>query len=125
MLRGRPAAWFAAAVLVAAAPCGCGSDGTATAACPQDLPQTCPSPSPRFAADVQPIFERRCWRCHTGSGEAAASHDFSSYDRIFGQRSAILNQVYACRMPPSEATPLAAEERAALLGWLVCKAPND
>jgi len=37
----------------------------------------------------------------------------------------VLTQVYSCRMPQPGAAPLTEAERAALLGWLVCGAPND
>ena len=38
----------------------------------------------------------------------------------------MLDQVYACAMPPSDAgVTLSLEEREALLGWLVCNAPNN
>jgi uncharacterized membrane protein len=80
---------------------------------------------PSFKTDVEPIFEQRCWSCHANGGVEAAAHDFSTYDRIYGQRSSILNQVYACRMPPADATPLTGEERSKLLAWFVCKAPNN
>lgn len=106
---------------------GCGSsrEESPPAACPNDLPAACPAAPPSFAATVEPVFERRCWTCHTDGGVAASAHDFSTYDRIYAQRSSILNQVYGCEMPPEDAGQLTAEERAAFLGWFVCKAPNN
>ena len=41
------------------------------------------------------------------------------------QRGPMLNQVYACNMPPDDAGQPTPEERAILLGWFVCKAPNN
>ena len=49
---------------------------------------------------------------------------FSAYDQVYSQRSQILNQVYACKMPPDGAEPLSPEERKTLLTWLVCGAPR-
>jgi hypothetical protein len=36
-----------------------------------------------------------------------------------------LNQVYACNMPPGSAAQPTVQEREALLGWLVCGAPQN
>lgn len=93
--------------------------------CPSDLPAACPTPTPSWAADVAPIVTSRCYPCHAPGGIAAAKHELSSYDRVFAQRSAVLNQVYACAMPPKDAPALTPVERQKLLGWLVCKAPNN
>ena len=119
-----------AAVLVAAAcslggAAACSSQGASSAVCPNDLPSACPTPPPSFAKDVEPIFERRCWSCHTGNGIAAEAHDFSTYANIFAERSTILNRVYGCEMPPADAVQPTPQERTTLLGWLVCKAPNN
>lgn len=114
----------AAAAVVA---CTSTPDGPtdAGASCPQDLPAACPNPPPSYAAEVLGVFQRRCFVCHTDGGVAAGRRDFSTYDKIFAQRSPILNQVYACQMPPPDAGQPTPAERAALLGWLVCKAPNN
>jgi hypothetical protein len=37
----------------------------------------------------------------------------------------MLVQVNACAMPPADAGPLSTIDRTALLGWLVCKAPEN
>lgn len=99
--------------------------GSSGSQCPQDLPATCPTPTPSFAGEVDPIIVRRCGGCHLDGGVAQPTRDFTTYDDIFRQRSPILNQVYSCNMPPPDAGQPTAEERAALLGWLVCKAPNN
>jgi hypothetical protein len=105
---------------------GCAPDSNAnTASCPQDLPSSCLTPPPSFKSDVEPILERRCWACHTDGGVAASAHDFSTYAHVFAQRTEMLDQVYACRMPPEGADAPTPEERAKLLGWFVCKAPNN
>ena len=55
----------------------------------------------------------------------AASIDFTTYQNVFVQRSAILTQTYSCRMPPEGETGPTDPERASLLGWLVCGSPNN
>jgi uncharacterized membrane protein len=126
MIPFRTSAVAAAVVLSVGVAAACSSQGSSNGAvCPNDLPASCPTPPPSFAKDVEPVFERRCWPCHTGAGIAAEAHDFSTYDNIFADRSTILNRVFACEMPPADSAQPTPEERAALLAWLVCKAPNN
>jgi len=103
----------------------CSPDTSSTPSCPSDLPNECVNPPPSFKTDVEPILERRCWVCHTDGGPAAATHDFSTYDHVFLQRGSMLNQVYSCRMPPADAGQPTPDERAKLLMWFVCKAPDN
>ncbi len=100
-------------------------DADSESTCPQDLPTACPEPAPSYARDIVPILERRCFACHADGGIETKKHDFGSYDAVFAQRSPILNQVYACLMPPPDASALMPDERAGLLGWFVCHAPNN
>ncbi len=108
-------------------PSSSSSSGAADAApaCPSDLPSACPATVPSYKEEVQGVIVSRCWGCHADGGVAQRGNDLSTYDDIFKQRSAVLNQVYACQMPPSDAGALSPAERAALLAWLVCKAPNN
>ena len=93
--------------------------------CPDDVPAACPSPEPSYANDVAPIFARRCAPCHFPGGIEVATHDFSKYDVIHDQKGAILGQIHACLMPPPDAGAPTPDERAALLGWIVCGAPQN
>ena len=111
------AAAAAAMVLVA---CGGGSDPT----CPNDLPSSCVQPAPSYKTDVQPVMSARCLSCHAPGGQEAAL-PFTTYSQVFANRAAILDQTYACRMPPAGSPPPTAPERALLLHWLVCGAPNN
>lgn len=106
-----------AAVLCAA--CG----GSSDVSCPNDA-VVCPSPAPSYSTTVSTIIQNRCLSCH-GPGGQWASKPFNTYDLVFANRSAILNQVYACRMPPAGATPPTPNERAQLIGWLACGAQNN
>jgi hypothetical protein len=101
----------------------CSSDPV-DSSCPNDLP-TCANNAPSYKADIAPIMERRCLDCHADAGSPASSKNFSDYDHVFAQRSAILNNVYACKMPKKPAAPLAPEDRQKLLLWLKCNAPNN
>ena len=99
-------------------------DPTPASTCPQDLPATCPSPPPSYKNDVADILDARCNRCH-GSGGSAAEKPLTDYASVYRLRSGVLNQTYSCNMPPKDEKQLTTEQRAALLQWLVCGAPNN
>jgi uncharacterized membrane protein len=114
------------AVLVFVSSCSSSSTGGSGGgnACPQDLPSVCPSPAPSYKDTVAAIFASRCTRCHSPTG-VEPSRDFTTYANVHAQRSAILDQVYACSMPPAGETPPTNDERTQLLAWLVCAAPDN
>ncbi len=95
--------------------------------CPNDLPSDvdCATASPMYQ-DVAPIFAARCSVCHRVGG-FQTTYLFDTYAQIYVDttRTRILTQIYGCRMPPSCAPNLAAEERATMLKWLVCGAPES
>ncbi len=93
--------------------------------CPRDLPASCPPAVPSYQADVASIIQRRCLSCHGNGGVAAGKFNFTTYGQVFAARSTVLNQVYGCVMPPLDAGQLTPDERATLLAWLVCHAPNN
>jgi hypothetical protein len=112
----------ALAALLALAAC---EPAPAAGSCPDDLPPACPAPAPSYQAQVAPLLEARCVGCH-GAGQVASNRLLDSYGSVFPQRAAVLRQTYACQMPPADAgAPLTLAERAALLGWLVCGAPDN
>lgn len=94
-------------------------------ACPQDLPATCPTVVPSYQTTIAPVISLRCLACHGDGGIEVTKRDLSNYAAVFKERSAVLNQVYACSMPPAASPALTADERKALLDWLVCHAPNN
>lgn len=61
--------------------------------------------------------------CHAPGGRAA-DHDLTTQAGLHRDRRTALSRVYACIMPPDDAPPLSLDERAKLLAWLVCDAPN-
>ncbi|MFO0659591.1 MAG: hypothetical protein U0165_07150 [Polyangiaceae bacterium] len=92
------------------------------ATCPNDLPDSCPSTPPTWDTGVSDVVKSKCASCHTQGGEAAFK-PFDTHDEILASRSAALNQVYACKMPPADGASLTEEERATLLQWFVCGSP--
>jgi len=76
---------------------------------------------------VKPIIAERCFPCHApgGAGVGSTGRDFSQYDTIHTQRSAVLNQIYSCNMPPPDAGAPTSDQRDKLLAWLVCGAPDN
>ncbi len=97
----------------------------AAPACPNDLPAACVAPAPGFDAAVGPILARRCNACHGDGGFERPAHDLGTYAGVFKQRGSVLTQVYGCLMPPVDAAALDPAERAQVLDWLVCGAPNN
>ena len=91
--------------------------------CPNDLPQSCPPNAAGYAATVEPIFATSCVPCHRPGGTSV--HLLQTYTQIFDLRGPVLDQVYACKMPPVDFPPLSPAQRADVLGWLSCGAPND
>ena len=85
-------------------------------------PAPCVQP-PSYRLDVQPIVQRRCLSCHSGSGDAAEDHDFSRLDVMRAQRHLMRGRVASRAMPPPGAPPLASDEATVLLQWLNCGAP--
>lgn len=77
---------------------------------------------------MQAILASRCGQCHEDGGVEAKEHNFDTYAHVYAQRTSILTQVAPCKMPPQDGTALSQltlEEREALLGWLVCRAPEN
>jgi hypothetical protein len=95
------------------------------AACGRQRPTGCALPSPSFVREVAPIVERRCFSCHATGGMAAEDHDFSRFATIHAQKEALLAQVGACAMPPSQAPTLEPSEADVLLRWLACGAQQN
>ncbi len=114
----------AALSLVAATALSCSSPSTPTTevGCPNDLPAKCPSPQPAYA-DVAPVFAAHCTRCH-GPGGVEATRPLDSYAHVFKLKGPVLNQIYACVMPPATEPTVSSSERKLVLGWLVCGAPE-
>ncbi len=125
-------AWTTALALGAGCSTSTGGGGGSNP-CPNDLPASCPTPAPSYAADVVPVIQQYCFPCHASGGIEAQHFDYSTYAGVYASRAVVLTQVNDCLMPPSApvpgvdggTTPLTIEARLALLGWLVCGAPDN
>jgi uncharacterized membrane protein len=117
-MRG-PGVLLVCAALAAAAACGPPGDS-----CPNDAPQSCPSPAPSYAGEVQAIIQSRCVPCHAPGGQEAIK-PLLTYMEAYNLRVMMLTQVASCRMPLAGAPQLSPDERQTLMGWIVCGAPNN
>ncbi|MGO9064848.1 MAG: hypothetical protein ACLQIH_08935 [Myxococcaceae bacterium] len=114
---------LAVSALATLAADACGSP----AQCLNDLPASCPTPIPSYSTSVSGIINQTCVvGCHTpDSGNNGADIPLNTYEEVYSQRSAVLNQAYECFMPPAGYPPLTATQREQLFGWLVCGAPDN
>jgi hypothetical protein len=121
----RPVA-LAVAVLLAVAMAVAAACGQSGPTCPTgDLPASCPASAPSYASDVTPIIQARCFPCHANGGVEGSRHNFQTYAGVFNERGPILDEIYACIMPPPGAPTLSNAERLTFMTWLVCGAPNN
>lgn len=87
----------------------------------------CENPIPSYAKDVAPALDRACnSTCHApGVGPWPLTNwaDVADWGNIIG------GDIEQCSMPPPDAGAgngtLTDKERAAILNWLVCGAPNN
>ena len=113
-----------AAVVLVSSGCSSATPTPPPPSCPQDLPAVCPSPPPSYKNDVVDILDARCNRCH-GTGGNAADKPLTDYESVYRLRSGVLNQVYACHMPPAADAQLSSAQRKTLLEWLICHSPDN
>jgi hypothetical protein len=73
---------------------------------------------------VAPLVTRLCRPCHTPGG-VESTIPFDTYEQVRARRADIQALVGGCVMPPADQPQPTKAESAALLGWLVCDAPND
>ena len=118
------AAWvFVCVVSGACSPDSGASAGAGGASCGA-TPTACPAPPPRYAADVAPILAKSCSPCHLPGGKEQ-NRLLTSYGEVFPQRGAVLSQLINCKMPPSDGPAVTPEDRAKVVGWLLCGAHDD
>ena len=120
----RARAWSVHVLLVACA-AGCSDPAPARNCAIPQMP-SCPDPAPSYATDVSPIFQTYCVRCH-GPGGVEFNKPLTTWAEANSRYGAVLQQVfYFCAMPPATEPQLTdPAQRAALLGWLMCMAPNN
>lgn len=89
--------------------------------CPFSPPSACPDPKPTYA-DVQPIFEERCFACHDGTGQ---QWGLTSYQHVADWFGEIRSQMIACTMPPLDSgMTMPVSERIKILTWIRCGFPK-
>jgi mono/diheme cytochrome c family protein len=110
----------------AACAAGCSDPATPPPGCVPPPAPSCPDPAPSYAADVAPIFQTYCVRCH-GPGGVEFNKPLDSWAQVNSRYGSVLQQVfYFCAMPPATEPQLTdPAARTALLGWLACMAPNN
>jgi uncharacterized membrane protein len=122
------ARWFRALVLAVVAGCGTNDGpGGQTTTCEPGLPTTdaCATNAPSYATVIAPLVRERCLSCHF-AGNRNSSVVLETQQELSQRTQLVETQVYRCTMPPpGDAPPLAEAERAELLQWLVCGAPNN
>jgi hypothetical protein len=92
------------------------------AACAHARHESCETPAPSFAREIEPLLEAHCLRCHADDGPAADEHDFSRFETLHAQAHAVEEMVGACAMPPKKSPPLSDQEADVILRWVACGA---
>jgi hypothetical protein len=107
--------------------CPGGGDGPADGGdpCPNDVPASCPAQVPSYQGQVAGIIQERCFPCHATGGMAGPRFNYTTYAGVHANYGPMIFQLSICRMPPADAGQPTTDERAALLAWLVCEAPNN
>ena len=84
----------------------------------------CNTAAPSYATEIAPLVAARCLDCHF-AGNHNSSVVLETQSELNGQRGLVETQVYRCQMPPSDGGAMSDSDRALLLKWLVCGAPNN
>lgn len=88
---------------------------------------SCQSPIPSYSRDVAPVLDRACnSTCHaTGVGP----WPLNDWANVVDWGNIVGGDIEQCTMPPPDAGAgngtLSDQERATILNWLVCGAPNN
>jgi uncharacterized membrane protein len=105
---------------------GCSSNavpGDAGATCAFVDP-SCTTPTPSYAVVIKPVISDTCTACHYPNSPLAQT-SLTTYADVHGELGAALTQVSSCLMPPPSYPQPTPAERAALLTWLACGAPEN
>ncbi len=79
---------------------------------------------PSYATEVHAIFVDACVTCHY-PGSGSAESPLATYEQVHLVYGSTLGQVSSCLMPPRGSPPLTEGDRAVLLAWLACGAPEN
>jgi len=93
-------------------------------ACNAELPDACPTPGPKYATEVVPILDAKCDTCH--DGKEGGPWPLTTHVDVTHWLTAVTSVLIDCTMPPPTGTEkLTPDERATLLNWLKCGAPDN
>jgi hypothetical protein len=96
---------------------------TALGCTPPDGGVSCPATPPSFVNDVLPILNRDCnSTCH---GPMMGQWELADYSDVSDWASLIQLDLTDCAMPPSDAGAYPTSDRATVLAWIACGAPNN
>jgi cytochrome c peroxidase len=95
-----------------------------SASCTDPGMPRCEGDAPSYRAEIAPMLQGRCLRCHQAS---APAERWLLDDRahVVALAASVAGQVRGCQMPPPESPPLADAERQRLLSWIACGAPDN
>ncbi len=98
-----------------------------SAACTAIDASACVDPVPSYESDIAPLLDRACnSTCHA---PGVGPWPLTDYSDVYAWSSAIAFDVSDCAMPPLDAGagngPLSDAERATLLDWIACGAPDN
>lgn len=123
---------LAASVAIGCAPPPSTSDAGSDAAppdpsCPFIDASTCQQPVPSYTTDVVPILDKRCnSTCHA---PGVGPWPLTNYQDVLDWADIIGGYIEQCGMPPPDAGAgdgnMTDQERALVLNWLACGAPNN
>jgi hypothetical protein len=86
----------------------------------------CSTPVPSFATDITPMLDRACnSTCHA---PGVGPWPLVTYDDVSDWQGTIQADIGTCSMPPPDAganSTLSDADRAMLLNWITCGAPNN
>ena len=111
-------------LLLGVAACGSASAvPDAGAACVRSS-ATCDGTPASYAATVAPLLDRESVSCHFANSPLART-SLATYTDVQRVSGTVIGQLSACLMPPAGQPGLTSEERATLLTWLACGAPDN
>ena len=100
---------------------GCGQ--SAPESCPAPPQAGCPETALSYDTGIGTLIHERCFPCHDTNGVEARGL-LTDYTHVYGERTSIASQLLICAMPPAGAPALSIDERAQILNWLACNAPQ-
>jgi hypothetical protein len=105
----------------------CGKSSDPPPSCTFIDASTCQNPIPSYARDVAPVLDRACnSTCHA---PGVGPWPLTDWGNVSDWGSIVGGDIEQCSMPPPDAAAgngsLTDQERATILNWLVCGAPNN